>query len=201
MLLVLMLAFGMVMGLAACGDPDPEDPEQPEQPGDGKVGYTVTVKDQDGAAVVGAIVEIYLQGVASKGEGETDANGQATFRLKEDSYKAAVVDAPLGYSFDEGVKVELKNGAATLSVEKLPSYTVNVVNEAGEAVVGAEVQLCDDEGCRLPKFTGNDGKVVFTEVESNYKAQILAAAGYVIDSRYHYFNGQYEITVVLVAMS
>lgn len=213
-LLVLSLAACMLIGFTACTEPE-EDPctahvdddkngkcdkcgETVEPVGDGKVDYTVTVKDDNGDAVEGATVVIYLQGVAEKGEADTDADGKVTFRLKEGSYSAAVVSAPIEYGFDEDEKVNLANNAATITLEKLPTYTIYVKNASGQAIEGAEVQLCTEDDCRLPKLTDADGKVVYVDVEGTFKAKVLAADGYVLDGQYHYLvNG--EVTIVLAA--
>ena len=212
-LLVLALAVSTVISITSCGgDKDPctthvdansdkkcdncEADMPAEDPDDGKATYTVTVKDDEGNAVVGAVVEIYLGGIVGIGEAETDANGKATFRLDEGNYSAAVVEVPAGYVFEEDTKVELKNGAVTLEVSKLLTYTVYVVDAAGNAVANASVQLCEDESCRMPKTTDATGKVEFTEAAGEYKAKVLSINGTEITDEYHYLvNG--SVTIVI----
>ena len=201
LLLVLALAFSAVFALGACEKPD--DPDNGDDPaaGDGKTDYTVYVKDEDGNAVSGVTVEILLGGLVSRGSADTDAAGKVSFRLKaeDDPYFAAISNAPVGYEFSEDA-VELKNNTATLEVEKLPTYTVYVKNEAGAPIAGVEVQMCDDAGCRLPKTTDAEGKVEFVYAESNFKAQLKNPKidGYVANSEYHYFT-DYVTTITLVA--
>ena len=199
-LLVLALGVCMAVALTSCTEPE-TDPctthvdndsngkcdncDEPVEPqGDGKVDYVVTVKDEDGNAVGGATVVIYLNGLSERGENVTDAEGKVTFRLKEGNYSAAVVDAPAEYTFDEEM-VALTNNAATITVEKLPAYTIYVKDINGQAIAGVSVQLCTDSDCRSPKTTDAEGKVVYYDVEATYKAKVIDAAGYVLDNEYH----------------
>ena len=212
-LLVLSLAVATLFAITSCGgDKDPctmhidadgdkkcdkcEADMPPEEPGDGKATYTVTVKDDEGNAVVGAVVEIYLDGIVRRGETETDANGVATFKLDEGNYSAAVVEVPAGYNFEEDAKEALKNGAVTLEVSKLLTYTVYVTDADGNAIANASVQLCEDESCRMPKTTDASGKVEFTEAAGEYKAKVLSINGTEITDEYHYLeNG--SVTIVI----
>ena len=212
-LLVLALGVCMIVGMTSCTEPE-TDPctthvdndsngkcdncDEPVEPhGDGKVDYVVTVKDEDGNAVGGATVVIYLNGLSERGENVTDAEGKVTFRLKEGNYSAAVVDAPAEYTFDEEM-VALTNNAATITVEKLPAYTIYVKDTNGQAIAGVSVQLCTDTDCRSPKTTDAEGKVVYYDVEATYKAKVLDAAGYVLDNEYHYLVDG-VVTIVLQA--
>ena len=211
-LLVLSLAVATLFAITSCGgDKDPctthvdadgdkkcdncEADMPAEDPDDGKATYTVTVKDDEGNAVVGAVVEIYLDGIVRRGETETDAGGVATFKLDEGNYSAAVVDVPAGYDFEEE-KVALTGGAVTLEVSKLLTYTVYVKDAAGNAIANASVQLCEDESCRMPKTTDANGKVEFTEARGEYKAKVLSINGTEITDEYHYLvNG--SVTIVI----
>ena len=213
LILVLSLGLCMVLGFTACGDP--EEADDPctscsdedkdgkcdkcgETVGDGKVDYTVTVKDEDGNAVEGATVVIYLNGVSERGEAVTDDEGKVTFRLKEGSYSAAVVDASAEYLYDEDEKIALTGNAATITLELTPSYTIYVKDANGQAIVGASVQLCTENDCRAAKTTDAEGKAVYYDVEDTYKAKVLEADGYVLDGEYHYLtNG--TVTIVLNA--
>ena len=216
LLLVLSLGACMIFGMTSCTEPEtPEDPctehvddnkdgkcdkceADVEPAGDGKVDYVVTVTDEEGNPVEGATVVIYLNGLVERGEETTGADGKATFRLKEDSYSAAVVDAPVEYTYDEEAKVNLVNNAATIRVEQLPTYTIYVKDANGQAVVGASVQLCTDTDCRSPKTTDAEGKVVYYDVEATYKAKVLSADGYVLDGEYHPLSNG-TVTIVLQA--
>ena len=84
------------------------------------------------------------------------------------------------------------------------TYTVKVVDEGGNPVVGAMVQLCADS-C-LPKITGADGVAVYENMEerSDYKASVtMYPAGYeqlgdVVD---HYLDGATEVTITVKAVA
>ena len=216
-LLVLALGVCMTVGMTSCTEPEEEKElcesctdvhndgkcdvcgNDIEPAGDGKVDYVVTVKDEDGNAVGGATVVIYLNGLSERGENVTDAEGKVTFRLKEGNYSAAVVDAPAEYTFDEEM-VALTNNAATITVEKLPAYTIYVKDINGQAIAGVSVQLCTDTDCRSPKTTDAEGKVVYYDVEATYKAKVLDAEGYVRDNEYHYLVDG-VVTIVLEAQA
>ena len=80
------------------------------------------------------------------------------------------------------------NDEPTKEVNNLPegvSYGIKVVNENGEAIVGALVSMCQDvEGgtCYMPSTTGSDGMALFYEnmvpVQNHMKVRVLAAEGY-----------------------
>lgn len=108
-LLLCFLAAVMIFGLFACSEQpaDPTDPT-PNQPSatdpaddptdptdDGKVTYTVTVVDEAGKPIPGAVVQLCkdtcLPVVA-------DQNGVATWHLAEDAYKVSFVMLPTGYA-------------------------------------------------------------------------------------------------------
>ena len=81
------------------------------------------------------------------------------------------------------------------------TYTVNVVDEAGNPIAGAMVQLCKDT-C-FPGVTDANGVAKFTLAEDEYKVSFLALpAGYtyVDDTQEFYFaDGSMELTITLKA--
>jgi hypothetical protein len=191
LLLVLSIGASMIFGMTSCTEPENTDTPctehadtdgngkcdkceaDVEPAGDGKVDYVVTVTDEDGNPVEGATVVIYLNGLSERGEENTGADGKVTFRLKEGSYSASVVSAPSIYTYDEEAKIELVNNAATIEIEKLPAFTIYVVDANGQAVSGVEVQLCSTtDRCLTPQLTDESGKVVYYAVEDSYKAKI-----------------------------
>lgn len=109
---VLVLALCMVFCLCACGGNEtPDNTEQTPAPGttagdtqesteadDGKVTYTVTVVDEGGKPVAGAMVQLCLEACVP---GLTNAEGIATYTLEEADYKVSFVTMPTGYSCDE----------------------------------------------------------------------------------------------------
>lgn len=85
------------------------------------------------------------------------------------------------------------------------TYTVKVVDEGGNPVAGAMVQLCA-EMC-LPKLTNADGVAVYENMEerSDYKASVTVyPEGYeqLGDTVDHYLeNGATEVTITVKAVA
>ena len=82
------------------------------------------------------------------------------------------------------------------------TYTVKVVDEGGNPIAGAMVQLCK-ETC-LPGVTGADGVAVFNVVEdSEYKVSFMSQpAGYEgMEEAYYFEAGSYELTITLTAVA
>ena len=103
--LIFTMAFCMLFCLCACGAPavDPQEsaPETtasvPEPTDDGKVTYTVKVVDEGGNPVVGAAVQLCKDSCLP---GMTNAEGIATFRTVEDTYKVSFMTMPAGFQAD-----------------------------------------------------------------------------------------------------
>ena len=98
-------------------------------------------------------------------------------------------------------------GGATTTTASSPTnsritYTVTVVDEAGNPIEGVEVQICDGDRCLMPEFTGADGKVSFKTTSGNFEALIKdAPAGYTYDATQYipFPEGATELTVTLLA--
>lgn len=113
MLLAGLLAVMMLVGLCACtGGGTSNDGGTTTTNGttttttkadDGKVTYTVTVKDQDGNPVSGAMVQICKETCMPT---LTDANGVATWSMAEDEYKVSFAMTPEGYTVEENYYFE-----------------------------------------------------------------------------------------------
>lgn len=113
-LLLLALALCMVLGLCACASEEPNptenndatspvasDPVESDvatDPGveDGKVVYTVTVQDEAGNPVAGAMVQICLEACLPT---VTNEQGVATWTMEEAGYKVSFVTLPAGYDY------------------------------------------------------------------------------------------------------
>ena len=81
------------------------------------------------------------------------------------------------------------------------TYTVKVVDEGGNAVIGAIVQLCKDS-C-LPCPVDANGVATWNLVEDDYKASFVQIPeGYTADATEFYFDaGSYEMTITLKAVA
>lgn len=82
------------------------------------------------------------------------------------------------------------------------AYTVKVVDEGGNPVVGAMVQLCKDT-C-LPGSTNAEGLAVFNVVEdSEYKVSFMTVpAGYEgAEEAYYFESGSHDLTITLKAVA
>ena len=85
------------------------------------------------------------------------------------------------------------------------SYTVKVVDEGGNPVAGAMVQLCA-EVC-MPKLTNAEGVAVYENQEerSDYKASVTSyPAGYeALDEQTDFYFGEdtYEVTITVKAVA
>lgn len=77
------------------------------------------------------------------------------------------------------------------------TYTVKVVDEEGNPVAGAMVQLCL-ESC-MPGKTDDKGVATYKTVEADYKVSFMTMpAGYTADqTEYHFADGAYELTITL----
>ncbi|MBQ9151513.1 MAG: Ig-like domain-containing protein [Clostridia bacterium] len=94
--------------------------------------------------------------------------------------------------------------ASTAAVTDAPStkvtYTVTVKDQNGDAVVGAAVQMCDDNGCKMPVPTDENGVATFTYDPSNYHITIVECPeGYTADpaQEFYFEDGSYELTAVI----
>lgn len=81
------------------------------------------------------------------------------------------------------------------------TYTVAVIDEDGNPVVGAAVQICKDS-C-LPGMTNEEGIAKFNVLEDDYKVSFMAMPeGYEAEAEEFYFeDGAYELTIVLKAVA
>ena len=80
-----------------------------------------------------------------------------------------------------------------------PTYTVKIIDEAGNPVSGVEVQFCTDSGCSpISTASDADGMIVATQKADAYKVQLTSVpAGYVKDEIYRTFNENNYVEIVL----
>lgn len=79
------------------------------------------------------------------------------------------------------------------------NYSVKVVDEEGNPIVGALVQMCK-ESC-FPSVTGEDGVATFSLVEDDYKVSFLTLPeGYTYsgeEDTFYFEAGAVELTITL----
>ena len=127
----LALALCMMLCMCACGGeaaPVETQPAATEAPvvvteapveeaapaiPEGMVQYKVTVVDEAGAPIVGAMVQLCKDSCVPA---VTDANGVATFTLPEDDYKASMLAMPAGYAYAGEADTFYFEGAFELTI-------------------------------------------------------------------------------------
>jgi len=88
--------------------------EEPSSKDNGKVTYKVTVVDDAGNPVVGAMVQCCKEACVP---GKTDANGVAEFVLVEDDYDVKFAVFPEGYEYSSDVEVfKFEEGKTELTI-------------------------------------------------------------------------------------
>lgn len=132
-LLAVVLMLALTLGLCACGGAAeapateapaveapvvteaPAEPEaEPEAPAEPQGGYTVTVVDESGAPIAGAMVQMCKDACVP---GITDAEGVARFNLPEDTYKVSFLMLPEGYTYvDEAQEFYFADGSMELTI-------------------------------------------------------------------------------------
>lgn len=127
---VAVLMLCMVLTLCACGGNGNEDTGKNSQNTesqnsetestkdttveDGKVTYKVTVVDEGGNPVVGAMVQICKDSCIPK---LTDANGVAEYEIEEtDGYKVSITSLPEGYVYEGEAEIYLEDGQTELTL-------------------------------------------------------------------------------------
>ena len=123
---------------------------------------------------------------ASNSSGNGDASvGSASSDVSAD---ASVTGSGEGASSGETVE----DGRVT--------YTITVVDEDGNPISGAMVQICKDT-CLPCGATNADGVVTVTTVEDDYKVSFMTpVAGYVTEGLEFYFDeGSTEMLIILTA--
>ena len=89
--------------------------------------------------------------------------------------------------------------------EGMVQYKVKVVDEGGNPIVGAMIQVCTDETCLMPVKTDDTGVATFAPAaEGEYHANFLPSVpeGYEAEAEVFYFeDGETELTIVLTAVA
>ena len=210
-----------VLSLTACGGGDEEDNNDSTNTGNTNTDgdntatdktYTVTVLDGDNNPVAG--VKVVITDEKTYPNATTDANGKASVQLPADttSAKVMVTSVPDGYVKPEKVSGVYHGVFAsdstefTLKVEKEASnkvtYTVKVVDQNNNAVVGMSVQLCPGGVCLANDFVTDVNGEITAEINPAEYVNVMLKPldGYAlttIDGTYHgkIENGATEIVI------
>lgn len=174
------------------------------------VTYSVTVVDQDGNPVKGAMVYFYGNGSGIDVPFPTNKDGVASYKTDKGVASVSLFTLPTGYEYVKlGQKQDLdSDNKLTITVTKKAeentgvSYTVRVVDQNGDAVVGAMVQMCSDR-CFPLDPTDENGESVSIRKQDDFKAQIVSLPdGYtdITNGEYQLFSGDAEggFTVTIV---
>ena len=112
--------------------------------------------------------------------------------------EAPATEAPV----TEAPATEAPETEATIP-EGMAVYAITVVDEGGNPIAGAMVQMCKDS-C-IPGMTDANGVASFTMAEDNYKVSFLTMpAGFeLVDetSEFYFDNGSTEMTITLKAVA
>lgn len=174
------------------------------------VTYSVTVVDQDGNPVKGAMVYFYGNGSGIDVPFPTNKDGVASYKTDKGVASVSLFTLPTGYEYVKlGQKQNLdSDNKLTITVTKKAeentgvSYTIRVVDQNGDAVVGAMVQMCSDS-CFPFDPTDENGESVSIRKLDDFKAQIISLPdGYtdITNGEYQLFSGDAEsgFTVTIV---
>ena len=128
------------------------------------------------------------------------ACGGAPVETPEESTPAA------SEQIEQTEATEAQTEEATEEVNAGPVYTVKIVDEAGNPIAGAMVQICQGETCMPGPLSGSDGTVTFQVPEADYKVSFLGGvpAGYEFtteETEFYFESGSYEMTIVLKAVA
>lgn len=84
-------------------------------------------------------------------------------------------------------------------------YTVTLVDEGGNPVVGTLIQICQGELCLMPCATNADGVATFTVTEEGaYEAKLVTLPEgyeYATEEQVFPFGSAYELTITLKAVA
>ena len=168
-LLLVISMFACMLSLTACGKPNHEEENNDNSGNNVNDGnnvtndntYTVTVLDGDNNPVEG--VKLVITNDKTYPTATTDKDGKASAQFDEaTTVSVMVTSVPDGYLKPEKVSGVyhgvFASGAKdlTLKIEKEAdnkvTYTVKVVDQNGDEVVGMGIQICTNGVCLAEKF-------------------------------------------------
>ena len=218
----IVLLLAMVLSLAACGGKDNNDDvsnDNNDNGGNNNVTtdstYTVTVLDGDNNPVEG--VKLVITDEKTYPTATTDKDGKASVQLPAGAKVSVMVTSvPNGYVKPEkvsGVYHGVFASGATelaLKVEKEADnkieYTVKVVDQNGDAVVGMPIQLCPNGVCLAEKFVTDANGEITVKLNPGYSVDVKLEGleGYTlpvtVKESYHAViaSGETEVTVTVI---
>jgi hypothetical protein len=161
----------------------PEPPETTDKPTGDETKYTIVVKDQNGAPVEGAVVEIY-EGETLRGSDMSDAEGAIIFRFKPEggqiSLRFNANDSVDGYLYPtEPTLLPEGQTRALLQVGALTTYRVIMSDIMGEKLSGmrAELYSAADNTLVETKVSDDSGIITFTVSGGKYYVKVLHDLG------------------------
>ena len=222
-IILVICMLGCFLSLTACNkdeNKNNENNENNENSNNGDNGnvstdktYTVTVLDGENNPVEG--VKLIVTDNKAFPNATTDKDGKASVTLAGSSASVMILSVPKGYVKPESTIAGGFHGTfakdsteLTLKVEKEASnkatYTVKVVDQNGDAVVGIDVQLCYNRICAASVKTDENGEMT-SELNAGtvvdvklYEKDGYTLPAYVKDS-YHAVieGGETSVTVVV----
>ena len=222
-LVLVICMFATVLTFTACGDKDKNEGTNNENNETNNGGnenvttdktYTVTVLDGENTPVEG--VKLVITDGKSYPTATTDKDGKASVQLPEaTTVSVMVTSVPDGYVKPEKVSGVYHGVFAsgstefTLKVEKEKdnkvSYTVKVLDQDGNAVVGMSIQLCPGGVCLAEKFVTDANGEITVKLNAGYTVDVKLEGleGYTLPTpvkdSYHAVieSGETEVTVTV----
>ena len=199
----IILAASMLLSLSlclfSCGDDSTDG---------GVVNYTVTVVDGAGNPVKGVVITFTEEGgepamKVTKSEGvvsfESDKKVSAKITSIPTGYKNDLVNKAISFDKDGKATVTLEKEQGTVTKE---TYTILVIDQNDDPVVGVAVQMCSDNGCLGAMVTNEEGKATYNQTPDNFKAQLNDwPEGYTVDdpdAKYEFVDGVATIVLTKV---
>ena len=156
--------------------------------------YTITVLDPDGAPLPGAFITLANdQSIFAR----TDANGVATLPLTPAIYMLKIQAGAFG-EITHVLTPDFTNVTINLAPveDSRVEYKITVIDEEGNAIEGAKVQLCVGDLCQLPVNTDANGIATVRADQDTYTVKV-SKDGYVANESSAFSLGVFELTVTL----
>ena len=141
------------------------------------VTYTIRVVDQAGNPVSSAVVNVCTDTTCLPGR--TDDEGKIVFDDVLQNFHLQLLKVPEGYQLIGSTDLYTADRTDfTLPVQRdgaIPfpvTYTIRVVDESGNPVSGAMVNVCTDSTC-MPGRTDENGELIYEDVLQNFHLQLL----------------------------